>query len=234
MTCREKLIAMYPGIEHYIENFCPDDFEIASPYSNCSDLEIETRPEICKACWDREIPEDGAEPDKQHILDSGDRTEFESGAVRDMRVGKGRCDLMPLDVVSELFENRTKARDAFLSHIYDFQTSGAYTHLMEALVQFAVFDANFEGKDPYKQIITMLLETAVHFEEGAAKYGPNNWQKGIPVHCYIDSAVRHYLKFRRGDQDEPHHRAVCWNLICAIWTCNHMPELNTYARGGRS
>ena len=169
-----------------------------------------------------------------HIVDSGDRTEFESGAVRDMRVGKGRCDLMPLDVVSELFENRTKARDAFLSHIYDFQTSGAYTHLTEALVQFAVFDANFEGKDPYKQIITMLLETSVHFEEGAAKYGPNNWQKGIPVHCYIDSAVRHYLKSRRGDQDEPHHRAVCWNLICAIWTCNHMPELNTYARGDRS
>lgn len=34
------------------------------------------------------------------IKDSGDRTEFETGAVRDMREGKGRCDLMPLDVVA--------------------------------------------------------------------------------------------------------------------------------------
>lgn len=233
MTCREKLKKEHPeDIDRRLGcgcRGCPDDHNYLPLPLYCGRDE-----DACKKCWDREIPEDGAEPDKPHILDSGDRTEFESGAVRDMRVGKGRCDLMPLDVVSELFENRTKARDEFLSHIYDFQTSGAYTHLMEALVQFAVFDAGFEGKDPYKQIITMLLETAVHFEEGAAKYGPNNWQKGIPVHCYIDSAVRHYLKFRRGDEDEPHHRAVCWNLICAIWTCNHMPELNTYGRGDRS
>lgn len=29
------------------------------------------------------------------ILDSGDRTEFETGAVRDMHAGKGRFDLLP-------------------------------------------------------------------------------------------------------------------------------------------
>lgn len=29
------------------------------------------------------------------ILDSGNRTEFESGAVRDIQEGKGRCDLLP-------------------------------------------------------------------------------------------------------------------------------------------
>ena len=39
------------------------------------------------------------------ILDSGDRTEFETGAVRDMRLGKGRMDLIPWDcsVIDELF-----------------------------------------------------------------------------------------------------------------------------------
>jgi hypothetical protein len=76
----------------------------------------------------------------------------------------------------------------------------------------------------------MFLEVAIHFEEGAKKYGENNWQKGIPVHCYIDSAVRHYLKFLRGDKDEPHDRAFCWNILCAIWTCKHKPELNEYAQ----
>ena len=75
----------------------------------------------------------------------------------------------------------------------------------------------------------MLLEVSIHFEEGAKKYGENNWQKGIPVHCYIDSAVRHYLKYLRGDKDEPHDRAFCWNLMCAIWTCKHKPELNDYS-----
>ena len=36
------------------------------------------------------------------ILDSGNRREFESGAVRDIQEGKGRCDLMPLDVVANV------------------------------------------------------------------------------------------------------------------------------------
>lgn len=76
----------------------------------------------------------------------------------------------------------------------------------------------------------MLLEAAKHFEAGAAKYGEWNWQKGIPTHCYIDSAVRHYLKFLRGDNDEPHDRAFVWNILCCIWTCKHKPELNDYPR----
>ena len=52
----------------------------------------------------------------------------------------------------------------------------------------------------------------------------------MPVKIYIDSAVRHYLKFLRGDEDEPHDRAFCWNIMCAIWTCKHKPELNDYAK----
>lgn len=76
----------------------------------------------------------------------------------------------------------------------------------------------------------MLLEVSVHFEEGAKKYGENNWQKGLPVSCYIDSAVRHYLKYLRGDTDERHDRACAWNLLCCIWTCDNKPELNTYAK----
>ncbi len=36
------------------------------------------------------------------IKDSGDRTEFETGAVRDMHAGKGRMDLLPTTAVIEL------------------------------------------------------------------------------------------------------------------------------------
>lgn len=39
------------------------------------------------------------------IKDSGERREFETGAVRDIQDGKGRCDLLPLDVVSWLTDD---------------------------------------------------------------------------------------------------------------------------------
>jgi len=38
----------------------------------------------------------------QTIRDSGDRTEFDTGAVRDMHSGKGRCDLLPMCVLLRL------------------------------------------------------------------------------------------------------------------------------------
>jgi hypothetical protein len=36
------------------------------------------------------------------ILDSGERTEFETGAVRDMHTGKGRMDLLPWNAIIEV------------------------------------------------------------------------------------------------------------------------------------
>lgn len=87
----------------------------------------------------------------------------------------------------------------------------------------------YESSD--QNISDMILDVSVHFEDGAVKYGENNWQKGIPVHCYIDSAVRHYLKYIRGDEDEPHERAFVWNLLCCIWTVKQKPELNKYGKG---
>ena len=38
----------------------------------------------------------------QEIKDSGERTEFPSGAVRDMHTGKGRYDLLPWNAIDEL------------------------------------------------------------------------------------------------------------------------------------
>ena len=150
------------------------------------------------------------------IKDSGNRTEFASGAVRDMHEGKGRCDLLPLDIVSELFN------DVILNDIYLFQQDGQPIHLTSALKSFTCMCWGNKH--------TMLLEVAKHFEDGCKKYGENNWQKGIPVRCYIDSAIRHYMKYLRGDEDECHNRAFCWNILCCIWTCVHKPELNDYRK----
>ncbi len=153
------------------------------------------------------------------IKDSGDRTQFKSGAVRDMHEGKGRCDLLPLDVVYALLPT---PKDEVICHILNFQEDGRVAHLYD-LLRFHYDVLRFENTEH------MLLEVAKHFEEGAKKYGDNNWRKGIPANVYVDSAIRHYLKFLRGDTDEPHDRAFCWNILCCIWTCNNIPELNTYA-----
>lgn len=95
------------------------------------------------------------------ILDSGDRSRFSTGAVRDIQEGKGRLDLLPVDAI---------------------------------------------------------LEVAQHFEEGCLKYGDRNWEKGIPLSRYLDSALRHTLKILRGDTDENHERAAVWNLLCYLQT----------------
>lgn len=164
------------------------------------------------------------------ILDSGDRTRFDTGAVRDMREGKGRCDLLPLDVAARLIDNSgASVYKNAVTPLYFFTFNGDIEHLRSALFTFVMEHDSWEGK-----VATMLLEVSKHFEEGAKKYGENNWQKGIPVKCYIDSAVRHYLKWLRGDEDEPHDRAFCWNIMCAWWTCLHKPELNDYAEAGET
>ena len=157
------------------------------------------------------------------ILDSGARREFDSGAVRDVQIGKGRCDLLPLDVVSTFIgmcRSNGHVRfpmDDVLEFIHQYVVNGDVGNLYTVIKKFI----DMEGIDPY----TAILELAKHYEEGSLKYQERNWEKGIPLHCYIDSGVRHYLKHIRGDKDEPHDRAFLWNMFGAIWTHNHKPEL---------
>ena len=102
------------------------------------------------------------------IKDSGERTNFNTGAVRDMHQGKGRYDLLPWEAIHEL---------------------------------------------------------ALHCEEGAIKYGERNCEKGIPIHSFIDSAMRHMSCYSRGMKDEHHLRAALWNISFAIWTEIKHPEM---------
>lgn len=147
------------------------------------------------------------------IQDSGARRTFDTGAVRDIQTGKGRCDLMPLAVVASLIETHTGG-DYILRLLAKFAVTNNTKNLYYALSGFAT--AAYNGSPE-----SMVLEASKHFEEGAKKYGEHNWQKGLPINCYIDSAIRHYLKYRRGDKDEPHDRAFVWNLMCCIWESDY-------------
>ena len=168
--------------------------------------------------------------EERHILDSGNRKEFESGAVRDIQEGKGRCDLLPLLQVSDFFSYLSDVRDTkespnkqkwvkyadILNSLDQFMKNGNKECIIEAILDFC------EGifADPY----TAIIELSKHYEEGAKKYDERNWEKGISAHCYVDSGIRHLTKHFRGDQDEPHDRAFLWNMFCLLWTIENKPE----------
>lgn len=63
-----------------------------------------------------------------------------------------------------------------------------------------------------------LFRLAQHYENGAAKYGDRNWEKGQPLSRFRDSAVRHVLLWNSGALDEDHASAAVWNIFGFLWT----------------
>lgn len=94
--------------------------------------------------------------------------DFGTGAIREDKTGKGRCDLLPP---------------------------------------------------------CALIRLSKHFEKGATDHGERNWEKGIPMHSFLDSALRHLFKYLDGMGDEDHLCAAAWNIICAMWTEEKHPEM---------
>jgi hypothetical protein len=63
-----------------------------------------------------------------------------------------------------------------------------------------------------------IFAVARVFEEGAKKYLPRNYEKGIPLSRFIDSALRHLFKHLEGFRDEPHMAQTLWNCLAYIHT----------------
>lgn len=106
------------------------------------------------------------------LPDSGERSEFNTGAVRDAMSGKGVPSLVPPAAIRSLSRR---------------------------------------------------------FEDGATKYGRDNWLKGIPLSRYVDAIIRHTLAAAEGQTDEDHLGAVLWNAAAWIETerriqCQQLPE----------
>jgi len=60
-----------------------------------------------------------------------------------------------------------------------------------------------------------------HFETGAIKYDLRNWEKGMPVIEFLNSAQRHLDEYLEGNRSEDHLSAAEWNVHCAI----HIEEM---------
>jgi hypothetical protein len=157
------------------------------------------------------------------IKDSGDRRQFGTGAVRDMAC-KGRCDLLPWDVIPgrSAEDSLVQFCDYMSKAVHHIELADSIRGCLDVFVDAAYF-GSYE---------TALLDVAFHYEAGAKKYSARNYELGIPVDVFLDSAGRHYLKWLRGDKDECHDRAVVWNLLSALWMIKHHPEMVDKPVGG--
>lgn len=82
----------------------------------------------------------------------------------------------------------------------------------------SVRDTN-DGKPRYDLITPIALyRLAMHYANGAKKYGDDNWTKGQPLRRYIESLERHLQRLKIGLVDEDHEAAVAWNIFAYMHT----------------
>lgn len=85
---------------------------------------------------------------------------------------------------------------------------------------------NAEGKGRYDLIpMQGLMRLARHYELGARKYTDRNWEQGMPISRYVDSAMRHLVKYIDGWDDEDHLASVIFNVMAIMHHENELPEL---------
>ena len=78
-----------------------------------------------------------------------------------------------------------------------------------------------DGKGRYDLLPpTAIFHIARVFEEGGKKYKIRNYEAGIPLSRFIDSALRHLFKHLEGQRDEPHMAQAGWNILAYIHTAS--------------
>lgn len=78
-------------------------------------------------------------------------------------------------------------------------------------------DSN-EGKARYDLIPIEALERIANiYPGGAKKYGENNWRLGANYSVFYESALRHLLRFGKGDIDEDHLAQCVWNCLAILY-----------------
>ena len=73
--------------------------------------------------------------------------------------------------------------------------------------QSATGKGRFDLIPPYP-----MQRLARHYENGAAAHGDRNWEKGLPLARFIESAERHLNLWKDHDRTEDHLAAILWNV----------------------
>lgn len=73
------------------------------------------------------------------------------------------------------------------------------------------------GKGRYDLISPIALKRLADIlEKGAIKYSERNWEKGMNISRFIDSAMRHLSQYIEGRRNEDHLGQAAWNLHSAL------------------
>jgi hypothetical protein len=93
-----------------------------------------------------------------------------------------------------------------------------------------------DGKgDMFSLPAAAILRLSRHYELGAKKYSRLNYQMGIPVSSFMDSALRHIFKYLDGWDDEDHLSAAAFNILGAIQMEERNPDMqDVEARKGKN
>lgn len=75
-----------------------------------------------------------------------------------------------------------------------------------------------------------LRRVAETCHEGATKYSPYNWEKGMGVSEMLNHAIPHIYAYLSGDRSEDHLAHAAWNLLGAMHSEELWPHLNDNLR----
>jgi len=173
-------------------------------------------------------------PEDRGLTDSGTRANFAGGAVRDMSSGKGRYDLMPVyawNLLAETIVDDPIFADGDLDDMWEmarfnmamvFQENSSVEHAVAAMREIASFiqvkywrDNGIKPTDSQQVLMPShaVFRVARVYEKGAQKYAARNWEKGINLARFLDSAQRHWYQVLEGKDDEDHAGQALWNVI---------------------
>jgi len=149
------------------------------------------------------IPQLELDSDKPIVKGGNVTDEFTTGAHRDNQQGKPMYHLIPLDVLKTLQSGYGGcATDQALYNSDKPQFAELYN----------------TSECDYTLIPKIALNHVARlYYVGAAKYGVNNWQKGINVSRVYASMLRHVIAFANEDTSEDHLAAVIWNASVIKW-----------------
>lgn len=120
-TCETNINLMATDAASRIESLC-DEINRQKAEIERLEAEIESKQFRCDSC-DRIGLTRGGE--RNMIKDSGNRREFDTGAVRDIQEGKGRMDLLPWSAIMEVSKHCENGARKYGEHNVD---KGIPTH----------------------------------------------------------------------------------------------------------
>jgi len=123
---------------------------------------------------------------------------FNSNSIIDSTNGEGRCDLLPLEVISNCFN------DDVIFYISLFLKDND-SDLFNCILKDFLINNNISWCDA-------VLIASKHIGE----------YKEQPLPILVDSLVKHYLKYINGDKDEDHLSEFLWYIFACMYVSRNL------------